>query len=413
MEQFSVYGDTYLNDRYSVYERLRNEAPAYFSKEMNSWFITRYEDVSSLLRSNDLITSHLIQEKLDNLKEGESEHFKEIIDIISTWMIYNDRPVHTRLRKFMNQAFMRKELEIIKPEIAKITHTLIQKITDSGCTEIDFVEEIAHPLPAMILCKMLGLDESEAGKFIKWSDDIADFMQNFVVSSVPDKGVSDITKKSMREMFDFLFETIKSRRNIPRNDLISRLANSEKFEDGAMLGDAEIAAQTVHLIFGGHKIPQFMLTNMLHCLITHPEQMEALKQDSSLLDNALMESMRFEGPIQYVTRHASKDIVLHGETIKKYDSVYLFLGAANRDPRAFQYPDMFNIQREEKLNHVAFGGGYHACIGAAFVQMELNVILEGLFGAFKDIQSNYNIQSPDWSHNPTFHGIKSMSIKVK
>ncbi|NHB86848.1 cytochrome P450 [Photorhabdus tasmaniensis] len=396
MEQFSVYGDTYLNDRYSVYERLRNEAPAYFSKEMNSWFITRYEDVSSLLRSNDLITSHLIQEKLDNLKEGESEHFKEIIDIISTWMIYNDRPVHTRLRKFMNQAFMRKELEIIKPEIAKITHTLIQKITDSGCTEIDFVEEIAHPLPAMILCKMLGLDESEVGKFIKWSDDIADFMQNFVVSNVPDKGVSDITKKSMREMFDFLFETIKSRRNIPRNDLISRLANSEKFEDGAMLGDAEIAAQTVHLIFGGHKIPQFMLTNMLHCLITHPEQMEALKQDSSLLDNALMESMRFEGPIQYVTRHAAKDIVLHGETIKKYDSVYLFLGAANRDPRAFQYPDMFNIQREEKLNHVAFGGGYHACIGAAFVQMELNVILEGLFGAFKDIQSNYNIQSPDW-----------------
>lgn len=379
---------------------------------MNSWFITRFQDVSHLLRSGELKTSHLIQDKINNLKEGESAHFKEIVDIISTWMIYNDKPDHTRLRKFMNQAFMRKELDIIKPEIARITQDLILKIKAENNETVDFAESIAHPLPAMILCKMLGLDESEVGRFIKWSDAIADFMQSFVVSAVPDKNISSVTKTNMREMFEFLHSVIASRRVEPKNDLISRLANSEKFTDEDMLSDSEIAAQTVHLIFGGHKIPQFMLTNMLHSLLTHPEQLKALKNDNTLLDNALMESMRFEGPIQYVTRHASIDFTLHGKKIKKDDSVYLFLGAANRDAEAFLYPDMFDIRRDNTGNHVAFGGGYHACIGAAFVRMELNVILDSIFSEFNEIEANYDLANPDWSHNPTFHGIKSMSLKL-
>ncbi|WP_369900070.1 cytochrome P450 [Bacillus manliponensis] len=409
VEQFSVYSEHYLHNRYEYYKRLRNEAPLYWNEEMKSWFITRHEDISKYIIGEKFITTPLITNKMNNVAEGEDRHFKDIIDIITTWMIYNDRPIHTQLRGYMNRAFLTAEIEMVKPEIKNIVSRIIDELVEKNEPSFDFIEDIAHPIPAMVLCKMLGIPEKEVGRFIKWSDDIALFMQNFVVSHVPDKEISEQVRGSVKEIYHYLSEAIAERRQEKKNDLLSRLISDTPGEDGE-LTDAQLIAQTMHLIFGGHKIPQFVLSNALHLLFKNPAVLQQLKEDKALLPKVLDECMRLEGPIQYITRHAAKDIEIHGQQIKEGDSVYFFLASAGRDEKVFENAEVMDLERSG-FRHIAFGGGYHTCIAAAFARAEIIGILEEVLKRFPNIEPLYDLDAPEWTTNPTFHGIVKMPVK--
>ncbi|WP_088012283.1 cytochrome P450 [Gottfriedia acidiceleris] len=410
VEQFSLNSKEYYENRYELYERLRNDAPVFWHEEMNSWFITRYEDVSKNLLGDKFISSNVIPNKMSNLAEGEDQHFKDIIDIIKTWMVYNDRPVHSQLKGYMNRAFLVNEIELIAPEIQKIVSTIVDKVLEKNTSSFDFVKEIAHPIPAMVLCKMLGIPGEEVDRFIKWSDDIALFMQDFVVSHVPSKEISEQVRGSVREIWTYLSDAIAERRKEKKNDLLSRLISETPGEDGELTDD-QLIAQTMHLIFGGHKIPQFVLSNTLHLLFKNQDVLEMLKKDMSLLPKVLDETMRLEGPIQYIVRHASNDIELHGQQIKKNDSVYFFLASAGRDERVFPNPDKMDISRTG-FRHVAFGGGYHTCIAAAFARVEIMEILKEVITRFPTIESLYDLENPEWTTNPTFTGMIQMQVKI-
>ncbi|MEH7612221.1 cytochrome P450 [Gottfriedia acidiceleris] len=410
VEQFSLNSKEYFENRYELYERLRNDAPVFWHEEMQSWFITRYEDVSKNLLGDKFISSNVIPNKMSNLAEGEDQHFKDIIDIIKTWMVYNDRPVHSQLKGYMNRAFLVNEIELIAPEIQKIVSTIVDKVLEKNISSFDFVKEIAHPIPAMVLCKMLGIPGEEVDRFIKWSDDIALFMQDFVVSHVPSKKISEQVRGSVREIWTYLSDAIAERRKEKKNDLLSRLISETPGEDGELTDD-QLIAQTMHLIFGGHKIPQFVLSNTLHLLFKNQDVLKMLKNDMSLLPKVLDETMRLEGPIQYIVRHASNDIELHGQQIKKNDSVYFFLASAGRDERVFANPDKMDISRTG-FRHVAFGGGYHTCIAAAFARVEIMEILKEVITRFPTIDSLYDLENPEWTANPTFTGMIQMQVKI-
>jgi len=410
VEQFSLNSKEYYENRYDLYERLRNDAPVFWHEEMQSWFITRYEDVSKNLLGDKFISSNVIPNKMSNLAEGEDQHFKDIVDIIKTWMVYNDRPVHSQLKGYMNRAFLVNEIDLIAPEIQKIVSTIIDKVIEKNTSSFDFVKEIAHPIPAMVLCKMLGIPGEEVDRFIKWSDDIALFMQDFVVSHVPSKEISEQVRGSVREIWTYLSDAIAERRKEKKNDLLSRLISETPGEDGELTDD-QLIAQTMHLIFGGHKIPQFVLSNTLHLLFKNQDILEMLKKDMSLLPKVLDETMRLEGPIQYIVRHASNDIELHGQQIKKNDSVYFFLASAGRDERVFANPDKMDISRTG-FRHVAFGGGYHTCIAAAFARVEIMEILKEVITRFPTIDSLYDLENPEWTANPTFTGMIKMQVKI-
>ncbi|PET76920.1 cytochrome P450 [Bacillus sp. AFS001701] len=410
VEQFSLNSKEYYENRYELYERLRNDAPVFWHEEMQSWFITRYEDVSKNLLGDKFISSNVIPNKMSNLAEGEDQHFKDIIDIIKTWMVYNDRPVHSQLKGYMNRAFLVNEIDLIAPEIQKIVSSIVDKVLEKNISSFDFVKEIAHPIPAMVLCKMLGIPGEEVYRFIKWSDDIALFMQDFVVSHVPSKEISEQVRGSVREIWTYLSDAIAERRKEKKNDLLSRLISETPGEDGELTDD-QLIAQTMHLIFGGHKIPQFVLSNTLHLLFKNQDVLEMLKNDMSLLPKVLDETMRLEGPIQYIVRHASNDIELHGQQIKKNDSVYFFLASAGRDERVFANPDKMDISRTG-FRHVAFGGGYHTCIAAAFARVEIMEILKEVITRFPTIDSLYDLENPEWTANPTFTGMIHMQVKI-
>lgn len=409
--QFSIYDAAFQQQRYRIYDELRQNEPVFWHEETQSWFLTRHADVSSHLVGDSFITSPLITNKMKNVPAGEEGQFQDVVDIISTWMIYNDRPVHTRLRGHMNRAFWAKEIELIRPEIQRIVSEQLDRIIERSGDSFDFVHEIAHPVPAMVLCHMLGLPVEEVDRFIGWSDDIAAFMQDFVVKPAPDPAISAHTRRSMNEMVDFLTGAIAERRQSPKNDLLSRLI-SENPEDSGALTDDEIIRQTIHLIFGGHKIPQFLLSNCLHLLFTHPQEFELLAKDRTRITAVVDECMRVESPIHYITRHAKADIELHGRKILANDSVYFFIAAAGRDPEAFEDPEVFRPGRTGR-RHLAFGGGYHACIAAAFARVEVEEVMQGILDRIPGIAPRYDLANPQWTANPTFHGILTMPVRIE
>ncbi|MGK0701192.1 cytochrome P450 [Priestia flexa] len=191
--------------------------------------------------------------------------------------------------------------------------------------------------------------------------------------------------------------------------MLSRLISDTPGVDGE-LTDEQLIAQTMHLIFGGHKIPQFVLSNTLHLLFENPHVIDDIKQDKSLLPKVLDETMRLEGPIQYIIRHAAEDIEIHGQQIKKNDSVYFFLASAGRDERVFENPNVMDTTRTG-FRHVAFGGGYHTCIAAAFARAEIVEILKEVVTRFPNIEALYDLKKPTWSSNPTFTGIAKMPVR--
>lgn len=409
MTYFSLSDPAINENRYDIYADLRKKEPVYWYEPMNSWLVMRHSDIMKLLRSKQVTTNYLIQDKLENPKAKIDENVIEIKDTIKQWMIYNEGEQHTRLRKFMNMAFKRSYIDDVMPEIANIIKSQMSSVDLT--TLIDFVESFAHPIPAKILCSMIGLEELNLDTFIGWSDSIANFMQDFVVAPTPDPIIAKETAKDLLSMKEALRSAIISRKLHPRSDLLSYLV-AELEVNKAPITDEELMLQLIHLIFGGHKIPQFVMSNLMHCLFVRPELLnDVIKNPCELLDGAIHEVMRYESPIQFITRHATEDFTLHGKTINAGDSIYLMLGSANRDEEIFEKADTFDITRP-KSKGLYFGSGAHTCIGAALVKDELTAIFNQLLVGTNSIEPLYDLENPNWTNNATFHGILDQHMKI-
>jgi cytochrome P450 len=407
MNPFNLESPEFNAIRYQVYKELRQKEPVYWYEPMQSWLIMKHDDTMSLLKSETLSTNYLIKEKLKGAGEDLNEATSGITNTISQWMIYNDPPVHTRLRKYMSKVFTRQHVMGLKPVIHDIIRQKSTVLNTSS--EFDFVKNFAHPVPAQILCNLIGLNEINLNQFLRWSDAIAFFMQDFVVAPTPNGKIAEETYGELQDMKLAFRNAIETRKHTPMNDLLTDLvAGIHSYEEG--ITEDELILQLIHLIFGGHKIPQFVMSNFLHCLMTNEEYMTLLlSKPDELMYPTVEEVMRYESPIQFITRHAKEDFELRGKKIKKGDSIYLMLGSANRDEEVFDCPEKFNPLRT-KGHHISFGGGVHTCIAASLVNEELKQIFGQLLKDKKGIKACYDLQNPDWTHNATFHGINSQSI---
>ncbi|MHA6890095.1 cytochrome P450 [Ralstonia pseudosolanacearum] len=395
--------------RYKLYESRRQNTPALWYPEANSWLVFRHQDVASLARSPMVRTDYLVREKISDAMLDADPSLREIVATISRWMVYNEAPIHGRLRTFMNRTFDRGYIERVRERIASILAPRIEAL--KGRDEFDFVETLAHPVPAEILAAMLGLDEIDIVDFLRWSDAIADFMQDFVISPVPNRVIAQATAKQLLEMKAALREAIAVRRRQPKEDLLTDLACAAG-DGGDAITEEELMLQLIHLIFGGHKIPQFVLANTLHLLFKNPQYLVHGEEATfDKISKIVDESMRVESPIQFITRHAVDDFMLHGEHIKKGQSIYLMLGSANRDAEVFGDPDTFQPDAPKRKG-IHYGTGPHVCIGAALAGVTIANILCQFLQATRSVEPLYDLNNPEWTRNDTFHGVARMPIKV-
>jgi len=261
------------------------------------------------------------------------------------------------------------------------------------------METLAKPLPAIVIAEMMGLPETDHARFQAWSEDL------IAGTATNDPDVVVRAQASSRALIEYFAGIIESRRGDPGDDLIGQLMAAE--EAGDKLNTQELYNTCLLLLVAGHETTTRLIGNGLYWLLKRPEQLARLRADPALLANAVEEMLRFEPPVMATQRFALEDMNFHGADLKKGDALFIGLAAANRDDRAIDRPNEFDIGRD-KVSQVSFGYGIHLCIGATLARLEGRVAFERLLDRYPDLSLP---DEPEWGANPFFRGFDSLDVR--
>lgn len=296
-----------VKDPFPYFNTLRSETPIYFNEKWNGWILTRYEDVNSALLNPNLTSQRIMPSKSasNELKLDMASTY----EILSKWMVFNDPPNHTRLRMLVSKAFTPKTVEKMRPFMFEITDYLLDKVEESK--KMDVIRDYAFMLPILVISKMLGLPDKDRDQLKRWSDDLL----MLVFGAVKDSDRHERGQKGMRQLAEYLADQVEDRIKHPKDDLISSLVEAK--ENGDVLNKDEIIATLTLLVFGGHETTTNLITNSVFSLLKNPDQLERLKSDPSLINVAVEELNRFDGPGKSIMRVAKEDFEIKGNQIKR------------------------------------------------------------------------------------------------
>ncbi|HEY7136305.1 MAG TPA: cytochrome P450 [Acidimicrobiia bacterium] len=305
-----------------------------------------------------------------------------------------DEPEHGRYRRLIQQAFTRKEMERWEHELVRPTvNASIDAFEERG--RADLVKELAFSFPNQVIAQAMGLPEADRPQFYRWAVEITN------MASVPERGFA--ASVALGEYFGRL---AAERRDAPGTDLISLLTQCEL--DGQRLTDEEIFAFLRLLLPAGSETTYRSSSNLLYGLLTHPDQLDALRADRSLMAGAIEEGLRWEPPLTGIARTAVRDVEIDGVHVPAGASIGVCLGAANRDPERFENPEDFDIRRTQ-INHLAFASGPHMCLGMHLARMETAVMLEIVLDRLPNLRLD-----PDADANPimgfTFRAPRTLPV---
>ena len=275
-------------------------------------------------------------------------------------------------------------IEDLRPRIQQITDELLVAVQEQRKMEI--ISDFAYPLPIIVISEMLGIPATDRNRFREWTKVLMNASVN------PSEGAAVTT--TLEKFIQYIEALVNEKRLNPDADLISELVQTKEQED--KLSNNELLSTIWLLIIAGHETTVNLISNGLLALLQHPEQMNLIRENPSLIPSAVDELLRHSGPVMFISRLASEDMTIHGKRIPKGDLVLLSLTAAHIDPQKFTYPETLNISREEN-NHLAFGAGIHHCLGAPLARLEGQIALGTLLQrlpnlrlAIKPDQLNYN-----------------------
>ncbi|GLW47638.1 cytochrome P450 [Streptomyces sp. NBRC 14336] len=351
------FGEDFHSDPHPVYERLRAKGPVHWVRppgwESETWLVVGYREARAALADNRLAK--------DASKIGLSSLDEEMI---GKNLLVSDPPQHTRLRGLISRAFTARRVEELRPRVQRITDDLLDAMLPYDRAEL--VESFAHPLPLTVICELLGVPELDRAEFRKMSTEAV----------APSSSGSEYD--AFVGLAGYFTELIEDKRAAgPTGDLLSELIRTTA-EDGDRLSPDELRGMAFILLIAGHETTVNLITSGVHALLTHPEQLAALRADMSLIDGAVEEMLRYEGPVHNATfRFAAEPLEIGGAAIAQGDAVMVCLTAANRDAEHCADPDRFDIHRDTR-GHVAFGHGIHYCLGAPLARLEARTAIRTL-----------------------------------
>jgi len=384
----------FLADPYPTYHRLRAEDPVHQSP-LGFWVLTRYDDVSAVLRD-----PRFIKEPLAALVAARFG--AEVPRGVGLSMLDRDPPDHTRLRGLVSKAFTPRVVEGLRPRIQQIVDELITRAQAAG--SMDVIEEFAYPIPVNVICEMLGVPLADHERFKGWSLDIARGLDSIWLP--PDSEVPRRSAASRHAINDYFRGLIAQRRAAPRGDLLSALIAAE--EAGDKLNEEELLATCILLLIAGHETTVNLIGNGVLALLRNPGELERLRETPGLITNAVEELLRYDGPVQRTARVASAEATIGGRTIAKGEMVMPFIGAADRDPAQFPDPDRLDLTRADN-RHIAFGWGIHFCLGAPLARVEGQIAIDALVRRLPRLE--LMTDEPEYRQSLTLRGLKTLPIK--
>lgn len=389
---------SFIQQPFPVYEKLRAEEPVHrllLPSGHAAWMVTRYEDAVNILQDSRFVTG-----VLDNRNDETEESLPPHQAIISRNLISVGPEDHRRLRRLIQKAFTPRMIERLRGRIVEISDELLDKIQARNTREFDLIEDYAFPLPIIVICEMLGVPLKDQDKFRAWS--------NTIMESVSNPQMNQESDEVMKAFVNYLQELITQRRNHIQQDLISDLIGIE--EEGDKLTEQELYALVFVLIIAGHETTVNLIGNGMLALLEHPQQKQLLMDQPDLIQAAVEEVLRFNGPAEISNvRWATENVDFQGIQIRQGDMMLVALSSANRDSSQYENPDTFDITR--KVNdHIAFGKGIHYCLGAPLARLEGEIAINALLHRLPEIRLNTDAKLLEWRPGMIIRGLKAFPV---
>jgi cytochrome P450 len=394
--RFDVRDPAFLADPYPAYRYLRTHAPVWKSP-VGRWFLTRHADATQLLRDRAFGKDMSNPEALTR-RFGPTAMDEPSVVEFSHMMLMRDPPDHTRMRSLVTKAFAARRIEQLRARIQTTANELLDRAIPRG--GMDVMRDLAFPLPMLVICELLGIPEADRSTFVHKPAAGAALL-NPTPPTRAELDAANAGTLASKAYFEALFE---KRRREPGDDLISLMVQAE--ESGERLSAEELRANVVLLFAAGHETTVNLIGNGVLSLQRGPDQWQALRDDPSLIPNAVEELLRYECPVQAVSRTVVEKTEIGGVALEKGEIVVALVGAANRDPDVFPEPDRLDVTRNDaKL--LSFGGGIHFCLGAQLARLEAEVVFGELLRRIPNLRLP-EIETPQWRDNFTLRGLKTL-----
>jgi cytochrome P450 len=398
--QLTELDSNFRADPHAVLSRLRDEAPVMRDNLFGAFFLTRYDDIRGVLTDRTLLRDGSKAEAAATFTHRLRQPLPGMPDEGPTSVIlFLDDPDHARVRAPLMKALYARVSKARAP-VEAIIDDVLDKL--DGRDTFDVIDEIAEPVPILVIAKLLGVDEHRVDDFRYWS-------QGLILNFHPMR-----TEEQTKYMVDsilalrrFFEEAIAERRVSPRDDLISDIIAAQ--ERGTELSDRDIRDNCIAFLVGGNLTTTDLIGNGVLTLLQHPEQLKLLKANPALIGKAVEEILRYAPPVGQTARILDRDMSVGGCPMKKSQVLVTSLPAANRDPATYGEPNRFDITREP-VPHMSFGGGAHICIGAPLARLEAQVALLKIFERFPNLKLAE--AAPAWKTTPFFHGVERLRVEV-
>ncbi|MFI7406243.1 cytochrome P450 [Streptomyces sp. NPDC049541] len=384
------FGDGFREDPHPVYAHLRERGPVHRvrlpppDQHHVTWLVVGHEEARTALADPRLAKD---SSRIGMLFLDE--------ELIGKHLLASDPPQHTRLRGLVSRAFTMRRVEELRPRIQEITDQLLDAMLPHG--RADLVDSLAYPLPITVICELLGVPELDRGEFRKMSSEAV----------APTD--ADLEHNAFTRLAEYLTELIEDKRcSGPSGDLLSDLIRTTA-EDGDRLSPGELRGMAFILLIAGHETTVNLIGNAVHALLTHPDQLAALRADLSLVDGVVEETLRYEGPVENATfRFAAEPLEIGGTRVEKGDFVMVGLSAADRDGLRYPAPDRFDIHRDTR-GHLAFGHGIHYCLGAPLARLEARTAIRTLLRRAPGL--TLDARPGNWLPGMLMRGVRSLPVR--
>ncbi|MFF1377334.1 cytochrome P450 [Streptomyces sp. NPDC058308] len=387
-EDLTGLGQGFVDNPYPVYERMRAQGPVHRVRTAASgefWLVVGHEEARAALTDPRL--SNDIRHSAGWQDDGGNS--------IGLNMVQTDPPDHTRLRKLVAKDFTSRRIAELRPRVQQIADELVDAMLPLG--KADLLEAFALPLPLAVICELLGVPSGDRKMFHDWYLASTDFTR-------PEEAGA-----AAQAMTGYLAELVAAKRVEPGADLLSALAGGLHAEDDR-LSPEEMLGMAFLLLVAGYETAANLLSSGTLALLRHPEQLAALRADFSLLDNAVEEMLRYEGPVETTAfRYTKEPVEIGGVSVDRGESVAVVLAAASRDPKKFAEPDRFDIRRDAR-GHMAFGYGIHHCLGAPLARMQGAVAFRTLLERCPDLALDAGPDSLAWRPSLMLRGLHQLPV---
>ncbi len=393
-----------LRDPYGTFAALRAAGGVAWCPALSGWLALDWASVNAVVMNPDLFSAKRLGQINAHLPEPDRTTAAEVLDWLEQWIVFQDPPNHTRIRRHLAGAINPKMVRRLREPALEITTALLDELADAG--EFDFYSRVGLTLPGYVVMDLLGVPRERMPEVKRASDQ----MMLFIGSA---RGVEDKYGRALagaHAMANLFRELIAQRQAHPQDDVVTRMLTSEV--GGDRLSEDEIVAAMMMIANGAQETTAHLLSNSLLALTAHPEAHAKLAGDlDSLIGTAVEEFMRYDSPVLSTARLVVADTELAGQQLKVGDRIFAMLAAANRDPAVFTDPDTLAVAGHPAA-HFAFSKGVHFCLGAPIARMEAQIAISEILRRFPQWRITEPLTDIEWVNSMVARGPARLPVAL-